>query len=76
MKQVLIELLEPFIVIAYALLAGALTLAGLAIEYVGLTGGTLGLTQLWTLFMGGVLLAFAVLVARDKILPELGSRNP
>jgi hypothetical protein len=76
MEEVLVELIEPFILVAYAVLAGALTLAGLAIEYVGVTGGGVGLTRLWTIFMGGVLLAFAVLVVRDKLLPELASRNP
>jgi hypothetical protein len=75
MEEVLVDLVEPLLLVLYALLAGALTVAGLAVEYVGLTGGGIGLTRVWTLCMGGVLLAFAVLVVRDKLLPELASRN-
>jgi hypothetical protein len=73
MRPFLAELVEPFLLVVYALLAGALTLAGLAIEYVGLTAS--GPTRLWVIFMGGVVLAFAVLILRNEVLPELGSRN-
>ncbi|MFB6312121.1 MAG: hypothetical protein ABEH64_13180 [Salinirussus sp.] len=73
MEEVFIELAEPLILVAYTLLSAALTLAGLAIEYLGLSGQVTGTPRLWAIFMGLVILGFGYLVARDKVLPVLQS---
>ena len=57
----------------YAVLAGALTIGGLFLEYQGYLVALAGepLLALWIGGIGLVVLAFAFLVARDKVLVEL-----
>lgn len=71
MEELLVELAEPLALVAYALLSAGLTLAGLAIEYLGLSGHVTGTPRLGADLMGAVVLGFGLLLARDKQLPAL-----
>jgi len=54
MKAFLVELLEPLALVVYAILAALLTLAGLALEWIGLAAGGsagLGVPTLWLVYM-------------------------
>ena len=64
---------EALAVAAYSLLTITLSLLGLAVEYEGLQqflGGDL-LIAAWFAFMGAIVLAFAVTLGREKLVPRL-----
>ena len=74
MKAFLVELLEPLALVVYAILAALLTLAGLALEWIGLGAGgslSLGVPTLWLVYMGAVAIIGGALLARDKVAPGL-----
>jgi len=74
MKAFLVELLEPLALVVYAILAALLTLAGLALEWIGLAAGGsagLGVPTLWLVYMGVVAIIGGALLARDKVAPGL-----
>lgn len=74
MKAFLVELLEPLALVVYAILAALLTLAGLALEWIGLGAGgsaSLGISTLWLVYMGAVAIIGGALLARDKVAPGL-----
>jgi hypothetical protein len=74
MEEVMLELLEPLALVVYGLLAALLTVAGLALEWIGLASGGstgLGVPTLWFVYMGVVAIGAGALLARDKLVPGL-----
>lgn len=64
---------EALVVAAYSLVTITLSLLGLAAEYRGLQqflGGD-QLTAVWFAFMGAIVLAFAVTLARERLVPRI-----
>lgn len=74
MYEPVLELgVEALVVVAYSLLTIALSLLGLAAEYEGFQqflGGD-QLIAVWFAFMGAIVLAFAVNLARERVVPQL-----
>lgn len=70
MEEILVELAEPFALLAYTLLSLGLTGVGIAIEYIGLSGSSVGSApRVWVLYMGAVVTGFGLLIAKDKLWP-------
>jgi|GEM_PF-2208069 len=74
MRDVLPELAEPLLVLVYGTIVTVLTALGLGAELAGLAGisGGLNTVSLWFVYLGGVGLAAAVVVAKRRLLPQLG----
>ena len=74
MQELLVDFVEPLALVGYAVLAAALTLGGLVLEFVGLSGasgGAIGLTTLWPAYMGAIALFGGYVITRDELLPRL-----
>lgn len=78
MRALLADLVEPLTLLVYGAIVSVLTVAGVGVELLGISGLLAGggpeTQALWYVYVGAVVLAAAVAIARRRLFPLLSRR--